>query len=143
MATVAVAVEPPREEASLPGIIGFARASLGLIRPHPGLAALVLLATLPTVAYLALEPLIFKSVIDDAIPSGQLSRLAFYVGILAAMLAVRLAAEVGRDYFSARLGLAATNALRERLFCHLHALPQEFHARREVGELTFRFSSDL
>src|SRR5918995_375720 len=81
-------------------------------------------------------PLLFRSIIDSAIPDGdrgQLNLLAA-MAVLAALGSAALA--VGDRYVSARIGEGVIYDLRVALFTHVQRMPVAFFTRTQTGALT-------
>lgn len=88
-------------------------------------------------------PLLYKSVIDEAIAGGRfdlLNRLA--LGILAVGAAGALA-EVGARWLSSRVGEGVIFDLRCALFAHVQRMPLAFFTRIQTGALISRLNNDV
>ena len=88
-------------------------------------------------------PLLFRSIIDSAIPDGdrgQLNLLAA-MAVLAALGSAALA--VGDRYVSARIGEGVIYDLRVALFTHVQRMPVAFFTRTQTGALTNRLNTDV
>jgi ATP-binding cassette subfamily B protein len=129
---------PPR-----PDLTGFLRCALSYVAPYWQQSLLVLLALTPIAAFFALQPLVFRSIIDDSIPGRDGARLALLVAILVGLVALRLVSEVAREYFAARVAAGVTNDLRLKIFDHLQHFSLGFYRRAEVGDLMSRYTDDL
>jgi ATP-binding cassette subfamily B protein len=102
------------------------------------------LCTIVASALLSLAaPLLFKSIIDDAIPAGdkaQLARLALLV-VAAAVGSALLG--LGERYWSARIGEGLIFDLRTQLYDHVQRLPLGFFTRTQTGSLVSRLNNDV
>lgn len=90
-----------------------------------------------------LPPLVFKRIIDDAIPRhdlGQVNRLAaLSFGLAIAQAALTF---VGR-WYSARIGEGLIFDLRSALHDHVQRMPLGFFTRTQTGALISRMNNDV
>jgi ATP-binding cassette subfamily B protein len=124
-------------------MVQLSRKLLTAVRPYRAHALLVLLTQVPSVAFLTVQPLLLRGLIDDAIGAGN-GRLAFL--LIAAMVGLLVANALGdlaQHYLVARYGTNAMNDLRLRIFRRLQDLSVGYHARAQAGDLMSRFTSDL
>ncbi|HEU0170062.1 MAG TPA: ABC transporter ATP-binding protein [Acidimicrobiales bacterium] len=106
------------------------------------LAVIVVIALIQLV-----PPLIFRQIIDEAIPQGinEGDR-----GLLHLLAAVAVAAAVGsaamaivERWLSARIGEGVIYDLRVAVFGHVQRMPISFFTRTQTGALTNRLNSDV
>ena len=116
--------------------------ALGL-RPHWRLALVTVAATVPGLAYVALQPMLYRAIVDDAILAGDWSHLLVLVASLLGLVVVTLASDAAKDALTARLATAVLNDWRASLFDHLQRLSLDFYARARAGDLLTRYSNDL
>ncbi len=107
----------------------------------PGL--LILLAQAPSVAFVTVQPLLLRGLIDDGILAGNARRAALLLGGIVGLLAANAAGDFANQYLVARTGVRLMNDLRRRLFTHLQDLSVGFYARVETGDLLSRCTSDM
>ncbi|HKA82726.1 MAG TPA: ABC transporter ATP-binding protein [Acidimicrobiales bacterium] len=88
-------------------------------------------------------PLLFRSIIDTAIPNGDRSYLNLLAGlaVLAALGSAALA--VADRYVSSRVGEGVIYDLRVALFAHVQRMPLAFFTRTQTGALTNRLNTDV
>ena len=88
-------------------------------------------------------PLLFRSIIDSAIPDGDRGYLNLLAGlaVLAALGGAVLA--VADRYVSARVGEGVIYDLRVALFAHVQRMPVAFFTRTQTGALTNRLNTDV
>ncbi|MDP8923449.1 MAG: ATP-binding cassette domain-containing protein [Chloroflexota bacterium] len=122
---------------------GFVSSTLPYLRAHWVEAGLVFAMLIPSIAFVTLQPLIYRAIVDQAIVPADAERLAFLVAPLAALLGVRFVGELGRDYVAGRLAAAAVGDLRVAIFNHCQRLSLEFYARTDLGELMGRYATSL
>jgi ATP-binding cassette, subfamily B, bacterial len=88
-------------------------------------------------------PLLFRSIIDTAIPNGDRAYLNLLAGlaVLAALGSAALA--VADRYVSSRVGEGVIYDLRVALFAHVQRMPLAFFTRTQTGALTNRLNTDV
>ena len=103
-----------------------------------------LLATIVTTAVLtAVPPLLYRSVIDDAIAGRDRGRLnVLCLAILTVAVTATLAQVVAR-WFVSRIGEGIIFDLRVALFDHIQRMPVSFFTRSQTGAVTSRLTNDL
>ncbi len=104
---------------------------------------LACLSILPGVAFVVVQPLLLRLLIDEAIAHKDTQLAVWLLGMLFALLALNTLGDLAHRYFLARIVTNLTNNLRLRLFNHLHSLSQSFYARSQVAELMVHYTSDL
>ena len=90
-----------------------------------------------------LPPLLFKEILDDAIPAGdrgQVTRLALIV-VAAAIGAAAL--DLAQRWYSAVIGEGVIFDLRTALYDHVHRMPIAFFTRTQTGALVSRMNNDV
>jgi ATP-binding cassette subfamily B protein len=90
-----------------------------------------------------LPPLLFKRIIDHAIPNqdrGMVTTLALItVGIALAGVAL----DIVQRWFSAMIGESVIFDLRTSLYDHVHRMPIAFFTRTQTGALVSRMNNDV
>ena len=115
----------------------------GYLRPYVGSLSIMATAAITGVFVSISIPLVTKAIIDGPITDGDeaaiwpLSLLALGLGIVEAALILI------RRWIQARAVLGVETALRNDIYRHLGALPMEFHARWQSGQLLSRITGDL
>ncbi len=108
------------------------------------LQLVIVLATIVVISLLTLvPPLLMRRLIDDAIPSGDLT-LVTWLGL--AMIAVPLingVVGVAQRRASASMGEGIIYDLRRELFAHLQGMSLGFFTNTKTGELMSRLNSDV
>src|SRR3954468_18741766 len=90
-----------------------------------------------------LPPLIFKTLIDKAIPNHD-HRLLTILVVLAAFLTLsQTAIGLVNRWFSSRIGEGLIYDLRTALYEHVQRMPIAFFTRTQTGSLLSRLSSDV
>ncbi|MDQ3385141.1 MAG: ABC transporter ATP-binding protein/permease [Actinomycetota bacterium] len=132
-------------EGDLPG--GVDRALLRRVwafaRPYRG-RLVVFLVTITAGALVTLAPpLLFRRIIDDAIPSGD-RRLVALLGLATVLVAL---ASTGLDlvqrWYSSAIGEGLIFDLRVSLYDHVQRMPLAFFTRTQTGSLISRMNNDV
>ncbi len=115
----------------------------GYARPHIG-SVLVVLVTILSISLLELiPPLLYRDLIDNVLPNGDVRRLNL---LALAMLAIPLmtgAISVVQRYFSAMAGEGIIFDLRQQMYDHLQRMSLRFFTDTKSGEIVSRFNNDV
>ncbi len=115
----------------------------GFARPYRRRLVLFLV-TITAGALLALAPpLLFKQIIDEAIPAEDRG-LVTTLALLALLLAlVNTALDVAQRFWSAAIGEGLIYDLRAALYDHVQRMPLAFFTRTQTGALISRMNNDV
>ncbi|MGQ0826386.1 MAG: ABC transporter ATP-binding protein [Actinomycetota bacterium] len=119
------------------------RRVLHYIQPYRRLLIGFMLTVVAAAVATALAPLLFRSLLDDAVPErdrGLVARLAAAAVALALFSAVM---SLVQRWFSARIGEGLIHDLRVALFDHVQHMPIAFFTRTQTGALQSRLNSDV
>jgi ATP-binding cassette subfamily B protein len=95
-------------------------------------------------ALLSLVPtLLFKSIIDTAIPQHDRGRLNWYAGIIVAAALASAALGMAERWWSANIGEGLIFDLRVAVFDHVQRMPIAFFTRTQTGALVSRMNTDV
>jgi ATP-binding cassette subfamily B protein len=121
-------------------VVRFAKPYRWMLLGYLGVIVVVALVQL-------LPPLIFRQIIDEAIPQGvdegesSLLHLLAGLAVLAAIASAALA--IVERWLSARVGEGVIYDLRVKVFSHVQRMPLAFFTRTQTGALTNRLNSDV
>jgi len=101
--------------------------------------ALVIAASVTTVA----PALLFKKLLDDAIPRGDRSMVMTIALIVAGLAVFDAAISLATRFFSSRIGEGLIYDLRSAVFEHVQRMPIAFFTRTQTGALVSRLNSDV
>ena len=102
------------------------------------------LASIVAAALLALlPPLIFRRIIDDAIPTGDRRQIWFLGGLTVVVAAADAGLSIVQRWFSARIGEGLIYQLRVALFDKVQQMPVAFFTRTQTGALISRLNNDV
>lgn len=120
-----------------------ARRLVGYTRPYGWLVLGAVVLLLVEGALQLVGPLLTRSVIDDAIPSGDTAAVMRATTLFALSLAGSFVAQYGETLLTARLGQHVMHDLRTQLFAKLQRLSIPYFDRTPVGRLVTRVTSDV
>jgi ATP-binding cassette, subfamily B, bacterial len=126
---------------------GVVRRVLQFARPYRWLL-LGYLGVIVAVALVQLAPpLIFRQIIDEAIPrgidEGDRSLLHLLAGLAVAAAIGSAGLAIVERWLSARVGEGVIYDLRVQVFSHVQRMPLAFFTRTQTGALTNRLNSDV
>ena len=119
------------------------RRILTYVRPYWRRALLVSACMLGGAALSLSLPYFIRRIVDEAIPSGNLTQLWLYCGAMIAGPAAAGLLEVLQKYSSELIGQRVMLDLRVALYEQLHAMPFAFFARQQPGEAVSHVLNDV
>ncbi|MBW3669399.1 MAG: ABC transporter ATP-binding protein/permease [Actinobacteria bacterium] len=120
-----------------------ARRAWQFLRPYRALLLLYLVAIVVSSALGVLPPLIFKRLIDDAIPARDLGAVNLLAMAAVGVAVVTTALSLLNRWFGARIGEGVIYDLRVALYHHVQSMPLAFFTRTQTGALLSRLSTDV
>ena len=109
------------------------RRVLGLARPYRALLIGFLVSVIAAAAVAVLPPLLFRALLDDAVPNKD-TALVLFLAFGAVGLAIAGAGlSLLQRWYSARIGEGLIFDLRVSLFDHVQRLPISFFTRTQTG----------
>ncbi len=116
---------------------------LGYARPYWGKIAITLVTILITTGLGLLTPLIFRDLIDNALPNGNVERLnVLAIGLVLIPIFVSIVGMYSR-FLNAQIGEGVIFDLRTALYSHLQRMSLRFFTNTKVGELMSRLNNDV
>jgi ABC-type multidrug transport system fused ATPase/permease subunit len=109
--------------------------SLAQIKKHRSTIALSLLLIVIATALDVLTPLLFRFLVDDAIPSRDSSRIANVVAGMILLPIISSALSLLEGHQRSKIGTSVTQALRQQAFEHTLSIRMNHLERRNSGEL--------
>ena len=115
----------------------------GYGRPYwPKVLLLVVLILLTSLLNLG-SPLLFRDLLDNALPNRDMARLNWLaVGLFGLPLATGLL-QVAARYLSAAVGEGIICDLRQALYTHMQRMSMRFFTHTKTGEMTSRLNNDV
>lgn len=115
----------------------------GYARPYRGRIAVMLLTIVGISLLSIIPPLLYRALIDQVIPRGDLGLLNWVaIGLVVVPLASGLLGVLQR-YFGSRIGEGVIFDLRCALFSHLQRMSLRFFTNTRTGELMSRLNNDV
>lgn len=115
----------------------------GYARPYR-LKVLGLLATIFVITGLSLiPPLLYRDLIDNAIPGRNYTRLNWLALGMIGIPLVNALIGLGQRYLSATIGESLIADLRNALFNHMQRMSLRFFTHTKTGELMSRLNNDV
>ncbi len=114
----------------------------GLLRPYRGRVALALLLTLLACLLNAPVPLLVRTLVDDALPSGGWA-VAGCALALVAVYAVQAGVNLVATGVTGEIGLRVVRDLRHRLYARLQRLSLAYYDRTPAGAIISRLMDDV
>src|SRR5690606_30628215 len=115
----------------------------GYARPYRAGIGMLLLLILLTTGLGLLTPLIFRDLIDHALPDGDTSRLNVLAVLLVLIPVAGGALRVVQRKINARIGEGVIYDLRISLYEHLQRMSLRFFTNTKTGELMSRLNNDV
>ncbi len=123
------------------------RAVLGRVwrfaTPYRKLLAAFLVVIVASSLVSLVPPLLFREILDHAIPDADRGLLHVLAAIVVAAAFADAFFALGERYLSSRIGEGLIYDLRVSLFDHVQRLPMAFFTRAQTGALTSRLNNDV
>lgn len=115
----------------------------GYARPHM-VAVAVLLVTILLVSLLELiPPLLYRDLIDNVLPNGNVGRLNWLAAGMLGIPVARGLVGVVQRYYSSRAGEGIIYDLRMEMYRHLQRMSIRFFTDTKAGEIYSRINNDV
>jgi ATP-binding cassette subfamily B protein len=111
--------------------------------PYKRKLALFLTAVVGGALVMIVPPLLFRSIVDQAIPHHDRSLAATLAIVAIAVAVTNTALGVAERYFSSTIGEGVIFDLRTSLYDHVHRMPIAFFTRTQTGALVSRMNNDV
>jgi len=112
-------------------------------RPYRRMLAAFLAIIVAAALVSLVPPLLFRQILDDALPSSDRRLLNLLAGGIVAAAVADAGLALGERYLSARIGEGLIYDLRVSLFDHVQRMPISFFTRAQTGALTSRLNNDV
>ncbi|CCH19047.1 ABC transporter ATP-binding protein [Micromonospora lupini] len=114
-----------------------------LFTPHrPALIIVTAIIVLSSIVAMA-SPFLLRTVIDSALPQGDVTLLVWLVLGMVAVAAVTAALGVVQTWISTQVGQRVMHRLRTDVFSHLQRQSLGFFTRTRTGEVQSRITNDI
>jgi ATP-binding cassette subfamily B protein len=122
---------------------GTGRRVLGYARPYKWMVAGFVISIVAGALLALVPPLLFRRIIDDAIPQSDGRLLNILVGIIVASALFDGGLTFLSRWWSSRIGEGLIYDLRVQLFDHVQRMPIGFFTRTQTGALVSRMNNDV
>jgi ATP-binding cassette subfamily B protein len=112
-------------------------------KPYRARLVLLMAIILGMSGLAVLNPLIIKTIIDDALPNRDLGLLTQLSLAMVGLAALTGLVAVGMRYLTSSIGEGLIYDLRVSLFSHVQRLPIAFFTRTQTGALMSRLNTDV
>lgn len=119
------------------------RRVLGYVAPYRGTLVAFVVSVIGAAAATAIPPLLFRSLIDDAVPERDRALVAWLAAGAVVLAFANAILSLLQRWFSARIGEGLIFDLRVALFDHVQRMPLAFFTRAQTGSLQSRLNSDV
>ncbi|GIU86422.1 MAG: ABC transporter ATP-binding protein [Acidimicrobiia bacterium] len=119
------------------------RRVLRYVRPYRMLLAAFVATVIGAAAATAVPPLLFRSLLDDAVPDRDRALVAWLAAGAVALAFANAILSLLQRWFSARIGEGLIFDLRVELFDHVQRMPIAFFTRAQTGALQTRLNNDV
>ncbi|HEX5616123.1 MAG TPA: ABC transporter ATP-binding protein [Acidimicrobiia bacterium] len=119
------------------------RRVLGFVRPYRRALIGFLLAVVGAAVTTAVPPLIFRTLLDDAVPNRDRSQVAVLATLAIGLAFANALLSLVQRWYSARIGEGLIFDLRVALFDHVQRMPVAFFTRTQTGSLQSRLNNDV
>ncbi|MBI5630374.1 MAG: ABC transporter ATP-binding protein [Elusimicrobia bacterium] len=119
------------------------RRFLKYLKPYRRRCAYATLSMCAVALFNGTAVLLLKPIVDKVFIAKDFKMLRLAVLAVPILVALKTAASYAQNYLMGWLGQKVAQEIREDLFRHLHALPLDYFARHQSGEILARATSDL
>lgn len=112
-------------------------------RPYFGAITGFLVAIIVSALVALVPPLMFRSIVDKAIPTGDKHRIIVLTSVLVAVALFDALLQVVQRWYSASIGEGLIYDLRAALFDKVQSMPIAFFTRTQTGALISRLNNDV
>jgi ATP-binding cassette subfamily B protein len=112
-------------------------------RPYRRDLAIFLICVVLDAAVTVATPLLFRSLIDTAIPQRRLSLVYGIAGVVAGLAVFDAGISLANRWYSARIGEGLIYDLRAKVYDHVQRMPIAFFTRTQTGALISRLNNDV
>jgi ATP-binding cassette, subfamily B, bacterial len=132
--------ESTRQHQLTPGIV---RRIAGFAKPYRGALAVFLVLIVVDAIVSAVNPLIYRSIIDNGILGHNVNLVAVLAGAIAGLAIFDAVLGLAQRWISARVGEGLIFDMRTKVFGHINEMPISFFTRTQTGALISRLNNDV
>ena len=116
---------------------------LSYARPYAGKALLLVALITASALFSLVSPLLFRDLLDNALPNKDATRLNWLAFGLFALPAVTGLFGVAQGYLSSSVGEGIISDLRQALYAHMQRMSMRFFTNTKTGEMMSRLNNDV
>lgn len=116
---------------------------LGYAKPYSGKASLLITLILLSALLSLVSPLLFRDLIDNALPNKDAVRLNWLALGLFLLPALTGLINVAQGYLSSVVGEGIISDLRQALYAHMQQMSMRFFTNTKTGEMMSRLNNDV
>jgi ATP-binding cassette, subfamily B, bacterial len=132
--------ESMKQHTLTPGIV---RRIAGFARPYRGALAVFLVLIIIDAIVGAINPLIYRAIIDNGILGHNVNLVAVLAGAVAGLAIFDAVLGLAQRWISARVGEGLIFDMRTKVFGHINEMPISFFTRTQTGALISRLNNDV
>jgi ATP-binding cassette, subfamily B, bacterial len=132
--------ESMKQHTLTPGIV---RRIAGFARPYRGALAVFLVLIIIDAIVGAINPLIYRAIIDNGILGHNVNLVAVLAGAVAGLAIFDSVLGLAQRWISARVGEGLIFDMRTKVFGHINEMPISFFTRTQTGALISRLNNDV
>jgi ATP-binding cassette, subfamily B, bacterial len=132
--------EATRQHQLTPGIV---RRIAGFARPYRGALSVFLVLIVVEAVVGAVNPLIYRAIIDNGILGHNVNLVAVLAGAVAGLAIFDAILGLAQRWLSARVGEGLIFDMRTKVFAHINEMPISFFTRTQTGALISRLNNDV
>src|SRR6202049_4475342 len=122
---------------------GIVRRIVGFARPYRGALAVFLVVIIIDAIVGAINPLIYRAIIDHGILGPNVNPVAVPAGAVAGLAIFDAVLGLAQRWISARVGEGLIFDMRTKVFAHINEMPISFFTRTQTGALISRLNNDV
>lgn len=122
---------------------GTARRVAEFAAPYKRLLAVFLLLIVVSAVIGAVQPLIYRDIINNGILDHDTSLIVGLAVVVAVLALFDACLSLGQRYLSARVGEGLIYDMRAKVFAHVQEMPLAFFTRTQTGALISRLNNDV
>src|SRR6266704_2462127 len=96
-------------------MLAFLKTAAGYLRPYWRQALLIVLSQAPAAAFITLQPLLLRALLDDAIVPGNAALAALLIAAMVGLLLLHALGDLANHYLVARVVASVMSDLRLRI----------------------------
>ena len=122
---------------------GIYRRIASFARPYRGALAVFLALIIVDAFVGAVNPLIYRAIIDNGVLGHNVNLVAVLAGVVAGLAIFDALLGLAQRWISSRVGEGLIFDMRTKVFAHINEMPISFFTRTQTGALISRLNNDV